>query len=56
MPEISRFYGIIIRMFFDDHNPPLFHVIYNEYRAEYEIKTLTPLVGSFTQTGTSACY
>jgi hypothetical protein len=24
MPEISRFYGIVIRMFFDDHNPPHF--------------------------------
>ena len=25
MPEISRFYGIVVRMFFDDHNPPQFH-------------------------------
>lgn len=25
MPEISRFYGIIIAMFWDDHNPPHFH-------------------------------
>lgn len=28
MPEISRFFGIIIRMFFDDHNPPHFHAEY----------------------------
>ena len=28
MPEISRFYGIIIMMFADDHNPPHFHVRY----------------------------
>ena len=25
MPEIARFFGIIIRMFYDDHNPPHFH-------------------------------
>ena len=30
MPEISRFYGIIIRMFFNEHNPPHFHAEYGE--------------------------
>ena len=30
MPEISRFYGIVIKMFFDDHNPPHFHALYGE--------------------------
>ena len=29
MPEISRFYGIIIRMFYDDHAPPHFHAVYS---------------------------
>lgn len=36
MPEICRFYGIIIRMFFNDtkqHNKPHFHVEYGEYNA-----------------------
>lgn len=33
MPEISRFYGIIIYMYVDDHNPPHFHVWYNNYKA-----------------------
>ena len=33
MPEISRFYGIIIYMFFNDHNPPHFKVKYNEFEA-----------------------
>jgi len=28
MPEISRFFGIVIKMFFDDHNPPHFHAEY----------------------------
>ena len=39
MPEISRFLGIIIKMFFDDHNPPHFHVEHGEYKAIIEIKT-----------------
>ena len=38
MPEISRFYGIIIRMFFNDHNPPHFHVEYQDYEAVISIK------------------
>lgn len=33
MPEISRFYGIIIYMYVDDHNPPHFHVWYNGSKA-----------------------
>jgi hypothetical protein len=33
MPEISRFYGIIIRMFHPDHPPPHFHAIYAEDEA-----------------------
>ena len=45
MPEISRFLGIIITMYFDEHNPPHFHVRYNEYRASMEIKTLNILRG-----------
>ena len=38
MPEISRFYGIIIYMFYQDHNPTHFHVIYQEYEAEINIE------------------
>ena len=33
MPEICRFFGIIITMFADDHNPPHFHVRYGDYEA-----------------------
>lgn len=29
MPTISMFYGILIRMYYDDHNPPLIHAVYN---------------------------
>lgn len=45
MPEISRFYGIIIRMFYNDHNPPHFHAIYQENEALINIKTLEILEG-----------
>ena len=38
MPEISSFYGIVISMYPGDHNPPHFHVRYNEYRAIIEIE------------------
>jgi len=45
MPELSRFLGIVIAMYFKDHNPPHFHVLYNEYDAEIEIKNLAILEG-----------
>lgn len=41
MPEISRFYGIIVRMFFDDHNPPHFHISYQNYEASINIENGT---------------
>ena len=46
MPEISRFFGIIIRMYFGDHNPPHFHAIYQEFTAEYDINTLAAIRGN----------
>jgi Domain of unknown function (DUF4160) len=46
MPEICRFFGIIIRMYFGDHNPPHFHAIYQEDTAEYDINTLLIIRGS----------
>ena len=39
MPEISLFYGIRVTMDYDDHNPPHFHVRYNDYRATIDIQT-----------------
>lgn len=41
MPEISNFYGIIIYMFPQEHNPPHFHVKYNEFKASIDIRTGT---------------
>ena len=46
MPEISRFLGIVISMYFDEHNPPHFHVAYNEHRASMDIRTLNIITGN----------
>lgn len=39
MPTISRFFGIIISMYFDDHLPMHFHAEYQEYKAQIVIET-----------------
>ncbi|MGN0594829.1 MAG: DUF4160 domain-containing protein [Hominimerdicola sp.] len=36
MPTISMFYGILIRMYYDDHNPPHIHALYGDYVACYD--------------------
>jgi hypothetical protein len=40
MPTISRFFGVAISMFYDDHIPPHFHAKYAEHRAKFSIDTL----------------
>jgi hypothetical protein len=40
MPEISRFFGIVIKMFYNDHLPAHFHAEYGEFEALIEIETL----------------
>lgn len=45
MPEISRFFGIVIKMFFDDHNPPHFHAEYCGDVALIEISNLSVFSG-----------
>ena len=45
MPEISRFFGIIIAMFYSDHPPPHFHVRYGRERAVIDIESLSVLHG-----------
>lgn len=39
MPTISMFYGIIIRMYYDDHNPPHFHAYYGNYKAMFDFSS-----------------
>ena len=45
MPELSRFYGIVIKMFYNDHNPPHFHAQYGSARMVVAISTLAIIGG-----------
>ena len=45
MPEISHFFGIVIKMFFDDHNPPHFHAEYSGDVALIDIRNLSVFSG-----------
>lgn len=45
MPEIARFYGIIIKIFFGYHPPPHFHAVYGEHNAVFNIETLEVIEG-----------
>lgn len=42
MPVISRFYGMVVKMYFlaDEHNPPHIHVMYGEYFGAIDLRTL----------------
>ena len=46
MPEVSRFYGIVVKIFYDDHNTPHFHAEYGEHEVLINITTLAILDGS----------
>ena len=46
MPEVTRFFGIVIRMYFNDHEPAHFHAEYGEFEALIEIETLATLGGA----------
>ena len=45
MPEIARFYGIIIKLFFGDHPPPYFHAVYGEHIGLFNIETIEMIEG-----------
>jgi hypothetical protein len=40
MPQISFFLGIIIKMYYREHNPPHFHADYGEHKATIDIQKL----------------
>ena len=48
MPEISRFFGIIISIFYDEHNPPHFHARYGKNKVAIDIRTLKVLEGKIS--------
>jgi hypothetical protein len=45
MPEISRFFGITIHMYWDDHGAPHFHAVYGEYEAKVLITPVSLIAG-----------
>src|SRR5260370_41007927 len=56
MPEISRFFGIVIRMYFDDHNPPHFHATYVGNEAQIGIEPITILHGALPSRAASMVF
>ena len=53
MPEVSRFFCILIRMYFDEHNPPHFHAIYAGGEAQVGIEPIIVLEGKLPNRATS---
>jgi len=53
MPEISRFYGIVIRLFYGDHKPPHFHVTYGSLSAKFNIEDLIWMEGNLPPRATA---
>lgn len=51
MPEISRFYGIVIKMFFKpkEHEPSHIHALYGEYVGIFDLKTFEMTDGDLPQ-------
>jgi len=45
VPEISRFLGVVVTMYFNDHHPPHFHVRHEAHRARIRIRPLGLLDG-----------
>lgn len=56
MPELSRFFGIIIRMYYDDHLPPHFHAIYSNQEAQILINPIAVLNGDISRRALSMVF
>ncbi len=48
LPEISRFLGIVVAMYYNDHDPPHFHVQYGSQHAHFAIEDLHMMEGDIT--------
>lgn len=53
MPEISRFYGIVIKMYFNDHSPPHFHAEYSGGEMLVAIDSLSVIAGKLAPRATA---
>ena len=45
MPDISRFYGLTVKMYLADHEPAHFHVLYDDHEALFAIDSLEMMRG-----------
>jgi len=52
MPELSRFYGIVIKMYYNDHNPPHFHAEYGSDQMVVDANTLGVIGGRLSPRAT----
>lgn len=46
MPELARFYGIVVRMYYSDHSPPHFHAYYGSFEAVIAVHDLSVVAGA----------
>jgi hypothetical protein len=53
MPELSRFFGIVIRMYYSDHAPPHFHAVYQGDQIQVNIDTLEVIAGQMNRRATA---
>lgn len=56
MPEVSRFFGIVIRMYFDEHNPPHFHAFYAGHEAQVGVDPIILLAGNLPSRAASMVF
>ena len=56
MPVISRFYGILIKMYFNDHLPPHFHAIYGQDQIQVSINPINILRGGLPRRAESMVF
>ena len=56
MPEVSRFFGITIRMYFDDHAPPHFHAFYGGQEALIGISPIFVIEGDIPRRALSLVF
>ena len=56
MPEIARFYGIVVKIYFGrEHNPPHVHCIYGEKMASFDLRDLSLLEGDLPLKAIALC-
>ena len=53
MPEICRFFGIVIAMYYKEHRPPHFHAKYTGHRASFSIQDLKIIEGGLPRRAVS---